>query len=257
MVLNFRRKTVIRCLTVLMLVGTLCGCPEYAADSRYVTYEVIEETVVRDIEALKGDVTDYVLRGYRRGRETTVKIVESAFREGKDWNINPLMILAVAAVESGFNPRARSKANARGVMQVHMPAHGKKFTEDGCRVSAYDIDLNIKIGTEIFKKYIVEAGGVKEALKWYVGARFLRTDDGYGSRVFVEFSRLELAAKGEVREALELLKAHRPSESYKTYERSAPFAYKTMLDSVTTTSKRVVEHIVEPKEKTVEENPVN
>jgi len=47
----------------------------------------------------------------------------------REHQIDPLLLHAIAHVESRHNPQAQSKAGAKGVMQV-MPATGKRFGVD-------------------------------------------------------------------------------------------------------------------------------
>ena len=52
-------------------------------------------------------------------------IVDEAVRLGKQFDLDPLLILSVISVESGFNERAVSKAGAVGLMQVRSRARQK------------------------------------------------------------------------------------------------------------------------------------
>jgi len=61
----------------------------------------------------------------------------------RDHQIDPLLLHAIAHVESRHNPRAVSKAGARGVMQV-MPDTGKRFGVANPEQSLLDAPTNLR-----------------------------------------------------------------------------------------------------------------
>lgn len=89
-------------------------------------------------------------------------IVDEAVRLGKQFDLDPLLILSVISVESGFNERAVSKAGAVGLMQVHVPAHGKKFEDHGGKEALFDVRANMTVGAEILANYLTKQGTVKK-----------------------------------------------------------------------------------------------
>ena len=54
------------------------------------------------------------------------QIVEWVVREARAFRLDPRLVLAVARVESGFDPRARSPKNAQGLMQL-IPETAQRF----------------------------------------------------------------------------------------------------------------------------------
>lgn len=85
--------------------------------------------------------------------------------------LDPYLIAALIAQESGYNPRARSAANAYGLMQV-VPATGRLYARKlGIRGfntnSLYDPEINIRIGTAFFADQVERLGGVDAALAGY------------------------------------------------------------------------------------------
>lgn len=68
-----------------------------------------------------------------------------------EYRVDPRLVVAVARVESGFRPTARSSRNARGLMQV-MPETGAWVAERLGMGSIgaddlYDPELNLRLGT--------------------------------------------------------------------------------------------------------------
>jgi len=74
-----------------------------------------------------------------------------ATQHGLTHRIDPDLVLAVAAIESGGDPLARSRAGARGLMQL-LPATALEMAER-VRIEDYDEDMledpdvNIRLGT--------------------------------------------------------------------------------------------------------------
>lgn len=156
---------------------------------------------VRTADA-RDHVADYVNRSFRVPMAEARQIVEWAVALGEARDLDPLLILAVIGTESSYNPAARSGAGAEGLMQVMTRVHVDKFQSLGGAEKALDPYANMVVGTEILQYLIRKTGGVREGLKWYCGAARLKTDGGYATRVFRELSRLQVAALGQVDNAV-------------------------------------------------------
>jgi soluble lytic murein transglycosylase len=75
------------------------------------------------------------------------------------------LILSVARQESGFNPKARSIANARGLLQV-LPATARVLTGKKTN-DLYNAEFNAEIGVRFLSQLINKMGGVELALAAY------------------------------------------------------------------------------------------
>jgi len=148
------------------------------------------------------NVTRYLSRRYRVADEAVRVLVAAAFQAGADLRLDPLLILAVMAVESSMNPFAESSMGAQGLMQVMTRVHTERFEVHGGEHAALDPVANIKVGSEILKDLIRRGGSVERGLQLYVGAGNLPDDGGYASRVLAERARIELAASGRIDLAL-------------------------------------------------------
>ncbi|QAU35228.1 transglycosylase SLT domain-containing protein [Janthinobacterium sp. 17J80-10] len=139
-------------------------------------------------------VSQWISRRYRVAADATHMLVSEAYKNAQKLELDPLLILAVAAIESGFNPFAESAVGAQGLMQVMSKVHRDKFREHGGVHAALDPVTNIKVGSAILKDYVRQGGSVEAGLKRYVGAAAFATDSGYGTRVLAEYRRLQEVA---------------------------------------------------------------
>ena len=78
-------------------------------------------------------VTEFIAKRYRVAQDATAGFVATAYRAGGEWKVDPLLILAVMAVESRYNPVAESNMGAKGLMQVIPKFHADKLSSTAAR----------------------------------------------------------------------------------------------------------------------------
>lgn len=142
-------------------------------------------------------VTSWLSKRYRVASDATDMLVSTAYLTATEIKLDPLLILAVMAIESGLNPFAESPVGAQGLMQVMSKLHHEKFQEMGGVKAALNPVANIRVGALILKDYVRRGGSVEAGLKTYVGAAAFETDSGYGARVLAEYRRLKQVATGK------------------------------------------------------------
>ncbi|WP_240162286.1 lytic transglycosylase domain-containing protein [Glaciimonas sp. PAMC28666] len=142
-------------------------------------------------------VTSWLSKRYRVAGDATNMFVSTAYKTAKETKLDPLLILAVMAIESGLNPFAESPVGAQGLMQVMSKVHQEKFENFGGVKAALNPAANIKVGSLILKDYVNQGGSVEAGLKRYVGAAAFDNDGGYGNRVLAEYRRLQDVATGK------------------------------------------------------------
>jgi hypothetical protein len=142
-------------------------------------------------------VTAWLAKRYRVAGDAANMLVSATYLTAKEIKLDPLLILAVMAIESGLNPFAESPVGAQGLMQVMSKIHHKKFQDLGGIKAALNPVANIKVGSIILKDYVQRGGSVEAGLKMYVGAAAFESDSGYGSKVLAEYRRLQLVASGK------------------------------------------------------------
>jgi hypothetical protein len=140
-------------------------------------------------------VATYLARRYRVAQEPVGQLVRAAFDTGREVGLDPLLLLAVMAIESGFNPYAESGVGAKGLMQVMSKVHSDKFQYFGGQRAALDPLANIKVGALVLKDCIARGGSLPGGLRLYVGSTS-QDDGGYGAKVMAERGRLRDVASG-------------------------------------------------------------
>ena len=135
-------------------------------------------------------VGEYLARRYHVSSEMTTKVVANAHSIGAELKLDPLLILAVIAVESRFNPLAESAMGAKGLMQVIPRFHSDKFDALGGEKVAFDTDANIIVGAKILKEYLRRTGDIADALQLYVGAASDDNENRYSGKVIAERDRI-------------------------------------------------------------------
>jgi hypothetical protein len=150
----------------------------------------------RDLPKQQANLAYWLSKKYRVAPEPLSALVAEAYDVGPSNQIEPTLILAVMAVESGFNPFAQSHVGAQGLMQVMTKVHEQKYQGFGGTLAAFDPVANVRVGVNVLKECINRAGSLEGGLKLYVGAGNMKDDQGYASKVMAENARLQQVAKG-------------------------------------------------------------
>jgi Transglycosylase SLT domain len=140
-------------------------------------------------------VANFISRRYHVAQEPVSELVRAAFDTGREVGLDPLLLLSVMAIESGFNPYAESGVGAQGLMQVMSKVHSDKFQYFGGSHAALEPLANIKVGALVLKDCIARGGSVAGGLRFYVGST-APDDGGYGAKVLAERARLRDVARG-------------------------------------------------------------
>lgn len=142
----------------------------------------------------------FIANRYRVAEEAIAAFVAAAYRAGAEHRVDPLLVLAVMAVESRYNPVAESVLGAKGLMQVLARYHQDKLLEHGGEAALLDPEVNIRVGTQILREYLRRFGDTETALQRYAGA-FDEPSSQYARKVLAERARLEQAALRQRRAA--------------------------------------------------------
>ncbi|CAM8652853.1 LT_GEWL_like domain containing protein [Comamonadaceae bacterium] len=151
----------------------------------------------QDLPKQQAAVAYWLSKKYNVAPEPLSALVAEAYETGQRSKLDPTLILAVMAVESGFNPFAQSHVGAQGLMQVMTKVHSDKYEGFGGKLAAFDPVSNLRVGVKVLKECIARAGSIEGGLKFYVGAANLETDGGYAAKVLAEHARLQSVAAGK------------------------------------------------------------
>lgn len=150
----------------------------------------------KDLPKQQAAVAYWLSKKYRVAPEPVSALVAEAYEIGDKAKLDPTLILAVMAVESGFNPFAQSPVGAQGLMQVMTGIHSDKYESFGGKLAAFDPVTNLRVGVKVLQECIQRAGSLNAGLKFYVGAANLGDDGGYADKVMAEHARLRQVASG-------------------------------------------------------------
>lgn len=135
-------------------------------------------------------LAEFLAKRYKVAQDVTLDFVRIAHAEGKQVGLDPLLVMAVIAVESRYNPIAESGVGAKGLMQIIPKFHADKLAKFGGEKAVFDPESNIRVGTRILKEYLNRTGNLGIALQMYAGA--LGDDnDTYTNKVLGEKQRLQ------------------------------------------------------------------
>ena len=132
---------------------------------------------------------NYVTRRYRVSQEALLPIFEAAQTTGRAHGLDPLLIVAVIGIESGFNPLAESAMGAQGLMQVIPRFHKDKVPEGAGDRPFFDPVTNVQVGVKVLQESIRRRGGLIAGLQQYAGSS--DAEGAYASKVLAEKRRLE------------------------------------------------------------------
>lgn len=150
----------------------------------------------KELPKQQASVAYWLSQKYRVAPEPLGALVAEAYQIGVKVKVEPTLLLAIMAIESGFNPFAQSPVGAQGLMQVMTRVHSDKYDNFGGVHAAFDPVTNLRVGAKVLQDCIARAGSVEGGLRRYVGAT-TNGDGGYVVKVMSEFGRLQSVAAGK------------------------------------------------------------
>lgn len=204
-------------LAVMFATITLAARPELrdAGEAQLITWlqdrqtaingfvsntDAVDRATAADPKSLpkqQAAVTYWLSKKYSVAPEPLSALVAEAYDAGSRAKLDPTLILAIVAVESGFNPFAQSQVGAQGLMQVMTKIHSDKYQFFGGQFAAFDPLTNMRVGVKVLQECISRAGSLEGGLKFYVGAANMEDDNGYAAKVLAEHGRLQQVAAGK------------------------------------------------------------
>ena len=165
----------------------------------------------KELPQQQAAIAYWLSKKYSVAPEPLSALVAQAFEIGQKAKLDPTLILAIMAIESGFNPFAQSAVGAQGLMQVMTQVHHDKYESFGGKLAAFDPVTNLRVGVKVLQECISRAGSIEGGLKYYVGAANLMDDGGYASKVMAEHARLLAVVSGKRPPAARIFAAPAPA----------------------------------------------
>jgi soluble lytic murein transglycosylase-like protein len=157
--------------------------------------ERMPESDREPLDAMQQALVEHLSKRYFIAPAVTVRMVVAAHRAAAEVGLDPLLVLAVISIESGFNPIAESVMGAKGLMQIIPRYHLEKLRAAGGEDAVFDPESNIHVGTRILQEYVYRTGTLEAGLQFYNGA--LRDGTAqYAHKVLAERTRLEQVLRG-------------------------------------------------------------
>ena len=145
-------------------------------------------------------VARFIHHQYQIANEAALELTTVAEDVGKTEGLDPMLLLAVMAVESRFNPIAESPTGAKGLMQIMPQFHAQKVSQLGAGTDdVLQPWINVLLGAQILREYVERSGSLDAGLQWYNGASNDESKS-YATRVLAERDRFvrELRARGKI-----------------------------------------------------------
>jgi len=157
-----------------------------------------------ELSAEMARVRDWIADTYRVSERTIEPALAAAEIHAEELGFDPLLIVAIMAVESSFNPRAVSNMGAQGLMQVIPRYHQDKIGPNRGRNALFDPEVNVRVGALVLHEGLQRYGSMQRALQYYNGA--LKDPKArYTRKVMALKKRLMLiAGRSDTRTSVEL-----------------------------------------------------
>ncbi|MBX3686863.1 MAG: transglycosylase SLT domain-containing protein [Rhodocyclaceae bacterium] len=153
------------------LMTTVRKAVKQAVAPRHTPTQLASTSDEGDLSVEMARVRDWVASHYRVSSDGLEPALAAAEEAGRSRGFDPLLIVAIMAVESSFNPRAVSQVGAQGLMQVMPKYHQDKLgARRGKKNALFDPEFNVKVGTQVLHEGLSRYGSLPRALQYYNGS---------------------------------------------------------------------------------------
>lgn len=169
------RFVLLPCLAVATLLYAPVGVAPIAAHSPHLSpvasLGVVALKPVAPLAPIVQAIASDIARRFHLATAQALRITRAAFTSAaKHENVHPTLVLAVAAIESRYQPDAVNASGARGLMQVIPEAHPELLAHEDAQ-TLLEIEPNIRAGTAILAKYSRHGrASLYETLSHYLGS---------------------------------------------------------------------------------------
>lgn len=165
----------------------------YAANS-IMPLPTAKDFKIKNVTVKQKVLANVISQKYGINSDKALNVVKTAYKVSSENDVDPLMVLSIAAVESKFDDKARNRSGAVGLMQAMPSAHPEKIKAIKRRGnSLYDIQENLNMGAKIYRECLERANGnPKQALQRYNGS-VKDKKQSYANKVYLAMSPLKKA----------------------------------------------------------------
>lgn len=164
---------------------------EFGAQTSLQIYSLTESTP--ELRKLRR----FVAKRYDTPEQQLVRWFKAIETEARRYGFDPLLIVAMISVESGFDPKAKSDQGALGLMQVIPEWHLDKIDArvDGAPQAdhLFDPEINIAVGIEVLAEGLQRYGTLEKALQYYNGS-LKDPQRRYSKKVLARYRQLQRVA---------------------------------------------------------------
>lgn len=124
---------------------------------------LVDNPFEQDEDALSDEmarVRDWIADTYRVSEDSIEPALAAAEIHAEELGFDPLLIVAIMAVESSFNHRAVSNMGALGLMQVIPRYHKDKIGPNRGRNVLFDPEVNVRVGTLVLHEGLQRYGSM-------------------------------------------------------------------------------------------------
>lgn len=147
-----------------------------------------------ELSAEMAKVRDWVAERYGVSEKALEPALAAAEASASKLGFDPLLLVAIMAVESSFNPRAVSNMGAQGLMQVIPRYHQDKIGNKRGKYALFDPELNVHVGSLVLHEGLQRYGSLQRALQYYNGS--LRDPKASYTRKVLSVKKRLLSAAG-------------------------------------------------------------
>lgn len=160
---------------VLTLARNPAGVfPQHAPAAIGVQFAHTQAALDGDLSPQMVRVLDWITSTYavsaKVAEDSLVPALAAAEETAQELGFDPLLLVAIMAVESSFNPRAVSQFGAQGLMQVIPRYHQDKIGPNGGKHALFDPETNVRVGSLVLHEGMRRHGTLQRALQAYNGA---------------------------------------------------------------------------------------
>ncbi len=179
---------------------TMAWLQNQLPEGAFAADDFLGRSLASDLKGLDRDqvaVARWLSRRYKIAAEPLAALIGEAQTLGINTQLPPNLILAIMAVESGFNPYAMGTKGAMGLMQIVPGELSSSLSSFGGKLATYDPLTNMRLGTRQLQSMVQDSGSLETGIQRY-GAQSGQSDtQAYLQRVAAEYLQLEKVARKE------------------------------------------------------------